>query len=70
MVIIIIKSGYYIMINSYYLLAINSIPAKKEERLQGAMENYVKFVDIYPKSTYISRAENIYNNCKRLKEKS
>jgi outer membrane protein assembly factor BamD len=61
---------YYIMINSYYLLAINSIPSKKEERLQGAMENYVKFVDLYPKSTYISRAENIYNSCKRIKDKS
>lgn len=61
---------YYIMINSYYLLAINSIPSKKDERLQGAMENYVKFVDLYPKSTYISRAESIYNTCKRLKEKT
>jgi outer membrane protein assembly factor BamD len=61
---------YYIMINSYYLLAINSIPSKKDERLQGAMENYVKFVDLYPKSPYISRAESIYNSCKRIKEKS
>lgn len=59
---------FYIMINSYYLLAINSIPSKKAERLQGAMENYVKFVDLYPNSSYISRAENIYNSCKRLKD--
>ena len=59
---------YYVMINSYYLLAINSIPSKKSERLQGAMENYVKFVDIYPNSSYISRAENIYNSCKKLKD--
>jgi outer membrane protein assembly factor BamD len=59
---------FYIMINSYYLLAVNSIPSKKAERLQGAMENYVKFVDLYPNSSYISRAENIYNTCKRLKD--
>lgn len=59
---------YYLIINSYYLLAIKSIPSKKDERLQGAMENYVKFVDLYPKSSYISRAENIYNSCKKLKE--
>lgn len=59
---------FYLVINSYYLLAINSIPSKKDERLQGALENYVKFVDIYPKSSYISRAENIYNTCKKLKE--
>jgi outer membrane protein assembly factor BamD len=59
---------YYVMINSYYLLAANSIPSKKGERLQGAMENYVKFVDLYPKSTYISRAESVYNASKKLKE--
>lgn len=59
---------YYLLIDSYYLLAINSVPSKKEERLNGAIENYVKFVDLYPKSAYLSRAENVYNNCIRLKE--
>jgi outer membrane protein assembly factor BamD len=56
---------YYIMINSYYTLALNSVYSKKEERLVGAMENYVKFVELYPKSSYLSRAENIYNNSKK-----
>ncbi len=60
---------YYTMIDSYYLLAINSVYSKKEERLNGAIENYVKFLDLYPKSSYISRAENIYTSCKKLKEK-
>ena len=59
---------YYLMIDSYYTLAVNSIYSKKEERLNGAIENYVKFLDLYPKSSYISRAESIYNSCKRLKE--
>jgi len=59
---------FYVMINSYYLLAIKSIPSKKPERLQGAMENYVKFFDLYPNSSYISRAESIHNSCKKLKE--
>jgi outer membrane protein assembly factor BamD len=57
----------FLTIDSYYLLAINSIESKKEERLDGAIENYVKFVDLYPESTYLSRAESIYNQCKRLK---
>lgn len=60
---------YYMMIDSYYTLALYSIASKKEERLDGAIENYIKFVDLYPKSPYLSRAENIYNNSKRLKEK-
>lgn len=59
---------YYLIIDSYYTLAVNSIPSKKPERLDGAIENYVKFVDLYPKSSYISRAESIYNSCRRLKE--
>ncbi len=59
----------YMLIDSYYSLAINSIQRKKGERLDGAIENYVKFVDLYPKSSYLSRAENIYTSCKRLKEK-
>ncbi len=60
---------YFMIINSYYLLAINSIPSKQNERLQNAMENYVKFVDIYPNSSYLSRAETVYNNCKKIKDK-
>ena len=67
------SSGYneemfYMLINSYYSLAINSIYSKKEERLNGAIENYLKFVDLYPKSSYLSRSEHIYNSSKRLKE--
>lgn len=61
---------FLVMIESYYLLALNSIPSKREERLDGAIENYVKFVDLYPKSSYLSRAESVYSSCKRLKEKS
>jgi outer membrane protein assembly factor BamD len=59
---------YYMMIDSYYTLARNSVLSKKEERLDGAIENYVKFMDLYPKSSYLSRAESIYNSSKRLKE--
>ncbi|MEO6302738.1 MAG: outer membrane protein assembly factor BamD [Bacteroidia bacterium] len=59
---------FYLMIDSYYLLAINSIRAKKEERLDLAIENYVKFLDLYPKSSYLSGAESVYSSCKKLKE--
>lgn len=59
---------FFMTINSYYLLALNSIYSKKEERLNGAIENYVKMLDLYPNSSYLSRAETIYNSCKRLKE--
>lgn len=63
-----VEESFYIMINSYYLLAINSIPSKKLERLNGAIDNYLKFVDLYPQSKFINKAEGIYTSCKLVKE--
>jgi outer membrane protein assembly factor BamD len=57
----------YLTINSYYLMAMQSVPSKKLERLNGAIESYLKFVDLYPKSEYFGRADGIYTSC--LKEK-
>lgn len=63
-----VEESYYVMIDSYYLLAINSISSKKEERLNGAIENYLKFVDLYPQSKYLSKAESIYTSSKQAKK--
>lgn len=57
----------YITINSYYLLAINSLETKKLERLNLAIENYLKFVDLYPKSNFLSKAESVYESCLKMK---
>jgi outer membrane protein assembly factor BamD len=61
---------YYITIDSYYLLALNSIPEKKQERLDGAIESYLKFVDLYPQSKFLNRAESVYASCKNIKDKN
>jgi outer membrane protein assembly factor BamD len=55
------------IIKSYYFLAKNSIESKKEPRLEKAMENYLKFVDLYPNSQLLVEAEVIYKDCERLK---
>jgi len=60
---------YFLILQSYYTLAKNSIPSKKEERLEAVIENYVKFIDLYPNSSYISRAESMYNSCKKQQNK-
>lgn len=57
----------FITINSYYLLAVNSLETKKVERLDLAMDTYLKLLDLYPKSSYLQRAENIYESCQRMK---
>lgn len=50
----------FLTIKSYYLLAVNSIESKKQERFKAAIDSYIKFIDKYPKSKYIKEGENIY----------
>ena len=57
----------YQSINSYYLLAVNSLESKKLERLNLAMESYLKLVDLYPKSNYLLKAESVYESCLKMK---
>ena len=39
------------------------------DRLQLVQDQYVKFVSLYPESSYLSRAESIAKNALALKEK-
>jgi outer membrane protein assembly factor BamD len=57
----------FTIIDSYYLLAVNSLESKKIERLNLAMESYLKLVDLYPKSSYLQRAESVYESCVKMK---
>lgn len=52
---------YFLALKSRYLLAINSIEEKKYERLEDAKKAYFQFVDLYPKSSYLSEAERFYD---------
>ena len=54
-------------IDSYYLLAVNSLETKKLERLNLAMESYLKLVDLYPKSSFRPKAESVYESCLKMK---
>ncbi|MCU0430303.1 MAG: outer membrane protein assembly factor BamD [Cytophagaceae bacterium] len=53
----------YKRLESQYLLAKNSIASKQKQRYYEAIEIYYTFVDKYPKSTFISKAEEIFGNC-------
>jgi len=57
----------YITSDSYYLLAVNSLESKKIERLNLAMESYLKLLDLYPKSNFLSKAESVYESCLKMK---
>ena len=53
---------YFIILESSYFLAINSIISKKEDRLYKTIESYKQFIDNYPKSIYNSSVNEIYSN--------
>jgi outer membrane protein assembly factor BamD len=53
---------HYLIIKSYYLLALNSIDSKKHERFKAAVDSYIKFVDSYPNGEYIKQAEMVYTS--------
>lgn len=50
----------FLVVKSSYLLAINSIASKKEERLNATIEHYHKFVDSFQDSEYVKKAEDFY----------
>lgn len=59
----------FLIVKSHYLLTINSIDAKKPERILSTIDAYVKFADKFPKSAYQTEIESIYKLTLALKEK-
>lgn len=56
------EEATYLIFRSSYLYAINSVESKKVVRLKEAKENYLKLVDTFPQSEYLSDAERSYND--------
>jgi outer membrane protein assembly factor BamD len=52
----------FFVLNSRYLLAVNSIEIKKKERFQEAVDEYYSFISEFPKSEYKADADFIYQN--------
>ncbi|MBN1819531.1 MAG: outer membrane protein assembly factor BamD [Prolixibacteraceae bacterium] len=50
----------YMLLKSKYLLAVNSVEDKKEQRLSAALDEYFTFADEFPESKYIKEAERFY----------
>ena len=59
---------HVINLKSNYFLARNSVDKKKGERLDNTIESYLKFLDLYPQSNSLKEADEIYGNCKKLKD--
>ncbi|MBL7785836.1 MAG: outer membrane protein assembly factor BamD [Chitinophagales bacterium] len=51
----------FLSLKSNFLLAQNSVDAKKEERYQATISAYTEFIDKYPQSKYLREAERIFS---------
>lgn len=56
----------YMLLKSKYLLAMNSVASKKNERLTNALDEYFSFVDEYPESKYIKEVERFHKTTAKL----
>lgn len=59
----------YLTVKSYYLLALNSIESKKQDRFKAAIDSYAKFAETFPKSTYLKDAEMYSKSAEKSLEK-
>lgn len=55
-----VEEAYYLVIDSEYKLAQQSIPSKQTERYKAVIESYQEFLDKYPDSKFLKDAEKLY----------
>jgi len=56
----------YMLIKARYLLAINSVEEKKQERLSSALDEYFTFVDEFPESKFRKEVEKYHTTVAKL----
>lgn len=56
----------FLILDSKYRQAINSIEAKKAERLRDCMDEYYSFVNEYPQSVYQKKTKKIFEDTSAL----
>lgn len=60
----------YNVIESSYLLALNSVESKKHERYESTVDEYYSYIDQYPNGAYAKKSEKFFEQCmKYLKNK-
>ncbi len=65
------KEILFLILDSNYQLAVNSVESKKQERIKNTIEAYYKFVDLYSENNsdaYLDKAKTIYKKIIELKE--
>lgn len=56
----------FLILDAKYILAVNSVEARMEERLRETIDEYHAFLNEFPTSEYIARANRIYQEVSAL----
>lgn len=56
----------FMILKSYYLLAVNSVEEKKLDRFQAAVDEYYSYIGEFPKGPFSSEAEKIYETSMKM----
>ncbi len=56
----------FMLLKSKYLLAMNSVADKKEQRLSNALDEYFSFADQYPESKHMREAKKFYKETAKI----
>ena len=59
---------YFLIVESSFQLAKNSISTKKQERLENTIDIFHEFIEKYPKSQFLKQAKNIEQKTLKLIE--
>lgn len=62
------EETYYILAKNTYYLALNSVEAKKKERIDKAIESYLNFVAEFPNTTYLKEVKGYYEKLNKIVE--
>lgn len=57
-----LEESYFLVVQSKFELAQESVQSKQRERYQNVLESYKNFVDRYPDSKFLKEAERYYVN--------
>lgn len=59
----------FLILDSLYIQAMNSVQEKEEERLRATLDEYYAFINEFPESSYMSEANEIFEDVKSMLDK-
>jgi outer membrane protein assembly factor BamD len=63
------EEATFIILKSSYLLALNSITKKKEDRINDTIDAYYNFVDNFDDESYLKESEKMYDAILKERDK-